>query len=391
MSKYTNISSFGLLLLTAVAGCGPAKLVREGLDQAALIIGDNPIAYEVFSVFLPLEPGGDFEVLDVLPTKDPGILAIQTVEWMPNSGYGGLRLVDAFSGVELSSQSLVRSFCGPPIPTDITKNGQYLGICPGGGFSDLGLVDAEGNTLWRFDGGGFEKAEGAAGTIDDGDLDGDGDLEFCVGFSGSIGCFDEGGNALWRTIDGDWRDQVQIVEWIEPGSAPRVVSVRSPHRFEGSNYLDIDNPKGELLATKPVDPAYSFHLVQWPHEEPLLLALEGTTVTFRDLNGEILFAYVVPEMLLNLEFETWVLNAAVLEAAEEKLLVVNVAAQLEFRDHALVGGQWAVRSALVIYREQGEIMHFEVLNRYVFLSSPVRDGRIFVPKGHDVLRMLPPS
>ncbi len=66
----------------------------------------------------------------------------------------------------------------------------------GGGWADVDLLDSAGRTLWTRPG---QEHTASADCLASGDLDGDGDLEFAIGYNGSGGLelVDHGGRTIW--------------------------------------------------------------------------------------------------------------------------------------------------------------------------------------------------
>lgn len=378
---------FPTMLVLMLGGCADLW-IRVGLQEAGIIIDEGIMTYDTILSLQPPAKSGHVDVLDLVSTSDPTVLAILTRERSQDGEFSGafLRFVDTATGVILSSQPFESDLCGIARPVDIDDDDVFEGFCRGGGFSDVGLVDADGNTVWSFDGGGFFNEGGAANHLFAGDINGDGDMEFCVAFSESLACFDKEGRTLWRVIDGDWYDQVEIVNLGT--TATRVLAVRHPPASR-VDYLDVRNGSGELLARQPVPDSYRFDIVQWPphQEEPSLVTQVGSSLAFRSLDGQPTLEYPIPDALV--EFDTFTLGFAVMDAGAEKYLVANFAAEFVHNPYALVGGTpRAVRSALVLYNSVGDVVYFEVLDDLVTLRSAAVPGRVFVIKGSIVFALL---
>ena len=192
------------LLVLMFGGCD-GELIRVGFHEARTIIGEGTMTYETI---LTLEPHASFtfvKVIDLVSTNDPTVLAVLALErlqdynlnfalankYLLDGEAAFLRLVDSDTGVVLSSQLFQSDFfgCEVPWPIDIDDDDLFEGLCRGGGFSDVGLIGADGNTVWVFDGGRFRFEGGAPEYLSEGDIDGDGDLEFCIGFTESLGAY----------------------------------------------------------------------------------------------------------------------------------------------------------------------------------------------------------
>ena len=378
------------LLVLMFGGCD-GELIRVGFHEARTIIGEGIVTYETILTLQPPASGAFVNVIDLVSTNDPTVWAVLTRERSQDdeSSAAFLRLVNSDTGVVLSSQLFRSDLCRYVWPVDIDDDDVFEGLCRGGGFSDVGLFGADGNTVWSFDGGGFFDEGGAPVHLSEGDIDGDGDLEFCIGFSESLGCFDEEGRTLWRVIDGDWYDPVKVVNL--GATAAIVLAVRHPRLSARSRrvyYLDVRNGSGELLESRAVPIGYNFDIVQWPpyQEEPSLVTQVGSSLAFRSLDGQPTLEYPIPDALL--EFGTRVLGFAVMDAGAQQYLVVNFAAELEHDPRGL-GGPRAVRSALVLYNSVGEVVFFDVLDDLVALRSGPLPGTVLVLKGSSVLALVP--
>lgn len=377
------------LLVLMFGGCD-GELIRVGFQEARTIIGEGIMTYETILSFQSPASAAHVDVLDLVSTNDPTVWAVLTRERSQDdeSSAAFLRLVDIDTGAVLSSQ-LFRSDlfgCAIPWPVDIDDDDVFEGLCRGGGcFCDVGLVGADGNTVWSFDGGGFIDE---ALNLSAGDIDGDGDLEFCVGFSDSLGCFDEEGKTLWRVTNGGYHLQVEVVSLGT--TATRVLALRERRLSLGIvDYLDVRTGSGELLASQPVPFGFwwDFDIVQWPppQEEPSLATRVRSSLEFRSLDGQPTLEYPIPDALV--ELDTVALGFAVMDAGAEQYLVVNFGA--EFVRNAFSLGGPAVRSALVLYNSVGEVVFFDVLDDLVRLRSGPLPGTVLVLKGSSVLALVP--
>lgn len=376
------------LTLVLTAGCDAGQIATFGLKEAALVTGAGPVTFEPYVSLAPMQERGEVDVLDLLPTDDPNVFALRCQEWSSEGDLSGsLRFVDLPSGSELFSRYMQADLCFVPMPVEIHSDGEFVGLCGPGSNSPVGVVTPDGRELWSFDNIPFWE-EGAPADIAAGDIDADGDLEFCVSFTGSLGCFDENGHELWRVTSDRQYEQVAIIS--RPSDSPVVIAIAIPSRTYYPTYLEGRDGNGDLLTRSEVPFNARFDLVSWPphRETPSLMRKAESQITFRSWDGDSIAEYPIPRALTT--FRSRILDFAVTETEGEPFLVVNFAAEIAYRRWAIVGGDWPVRSALVVYDAAGNIVHFEILDDFVRLSSPVPGGAVFDLNRGTVSILRPP-
>jgi len=98
----------------------------------------------------------------------------------------------------------------------------------GGGWQPGAFIDENGRLVWQ------PEIDSAMDDLTAGDLDGDGGLEFVVGYNGRGGvrCYDITGRPRWRKDDGNvWH--VEIVDTDGDGQAEIVHSNAADRRLRG--------------------------------------------------------------------------------------------------------------------------------------------------------------
>ncbi|MEK6676480.1 MAG: VCBS repeat-containing protein [Planctomycetota bacterium] len=276
-------------------------------------------------------------------------------------------------------------------PIDLNGDDRFEATCNGGGFSDVALVDADGNDVWVFDGGGYEKRGGAANDLAVGDIDGDGDLEFCIGFSESLGCFDERGEEIWRENDKSFGyNQVLIIN----GTSSLVLAVRYPYLSRDDYSLIVRTGSGELLFNRTVSRGFHFDLAQWPPDqtEPSLVTATDSSFAFRNLEGELKLEYAIPDALVaDEDVDSFACEYVVLEMDSQKYLLVNYTAEYV----QLAFSPSPVRSAILLYDTSGNLVYFEVLDDLVTIVSlaDTQTGvkKILMLKRGTIFEILAPS
>jgi hypothetical protein len=214
-------------------------------------------------------------------------------------------------------------------------------------------LDTEGRVLWRY--------RDSSGTDDTavGDLDGDGRLDFVVGFNagGGVHRVDDGGRRVWSQPDGNvWR--VALLDTDRDG---RLEIIHS----NAAGQLTIRDQTGRVIRqTKPASSYFShFSLVQWPgRDDPALLQMEDERIWVFDAAGATVATRVAPRATRTFDaFGTRVRGKA--DQAELFAVVGTYA-------------PWK-RSALYVYSPDGALLYQEILADVCagIAALPALDGR----------------
>lgn len=147
------------------------------------------------------------------------------------------------------------------------------------------FIDHSGKTLWTY---------GDKGAVDDtavGDLNGDGKLEFAVGFNGGDGIHlvDENGKKLWEKPDGNvWH--VEIVD-IKNDGKPEIV------HSNASSEIVVRNKEGAILSkNKPAQHIAEFSVVELADKsaKKAILLSENKFIWLLDFSGKVIAKYNAP-------------------------------------------------------------------------------------------------
>jgi uncharacterized RDD family membrane protein YckC len=149
------------------------------------------------------------------------------------------------------------------------------------------FIDHTGKTLWTY--GGEKRA------VDDtavGDLDGNGKLEFAVGFNGGDGIhlLDQSGKKLWEKSDGNvWH--VEIADINNNGNFKIVHS-------NAASEIIVRNKNGEVVSkSSPFQYMSDFSLVNWPNRtsRKVILVSEAKFIKLLDFDGKVISSYPAPK------------------------------------------------------------------------------------------------
>ena len=148
------------------------------------------------------------------------------------------------------------------------------------------LIDHSGKTLWMYGGPDRRVDDTAAG-----DLNGDGNLEFAVGFNGGDGIhlLDQSGNKLWEKPDGN----VWHVEIVDVNNDGKLAIVHS----NSASTITIRNKNGDIVnKSSPVQHITDFSIINWPDRQnkKVILASEDKLIWLLDFEGKTIAKYEAP-------------------------------------------------------------------------------------------------
>ncbi len=165
---------------------------------------------------------------------------------------------------------------GRHVPIDLGQDGDWEFMNRGGGWQPVGLLDADGNTLWRY------PTRWSAASPNDmaaGDLDGDGDLEFVVGTNG-------GGGVLVLDHEG------QVVESWDATNVSSVEIADIDHDGADEVIHSTAKPSAGILvretstdATRRIPGIVSFSLAHDAEGRTQLATVADGELRFFDLDG----------------------------------------------------------------------------------------------------------
>ncbi len=169
----------------------------------------------------------------------------------------------------------------------LNSQGVYGFMNRGAWCSDARVMDETGKLIWSYGAGG--------NGIDDmvsGDIDGDGLLEYAVGFNGGGGIhlLNNQGKKLWEFPDGNvWHVEIADVD----GSGQR----RIVHSNAAGN-ITVRDKDGKIISKTKPKPYFShFSLIRWPDTSApeRLLLVEDNTIWIFDASANVLAKFVAPD------------------------------------------------------------------------------------------------
>jgi hypothetical protein len=236
-----------------VAFSKPGALVGKGLLSS--------------SPFPVIGPAGVGQISDMIVSGSNGPIAIAGDEGAAEIRLTGIPTPSAMVdfGKPLGRVSIVTS-----------PSGTRYYLNRGSWGEDAQLMDLSGKTLWTY--GGLQGVDDAAG----GDINGDGKLEFVVGFNGAGGVhlIDWQGRKMWRQGDGN----VWHVEMVDVNGDGKLEIVHS----NAGGMMTIRSATGSVIRqSKPATYFSHFSLCHWPTITSKQYALQAADgyLYILDFNG----------------------------------------------------------------------------------------------------------
>jgi hypothetical protein len=246
-----------------------------GMETASVRTGSGFLSRSVLVEDAQIGSVTDIAVgeLDPSPGREIGI-----------AGSGGALFLDEAANVK-SSVALGDRAAHVDI-VDVEADGVCEFMNRGHWGCDASLFDHSGKTIWTY---------GGSPGVDDmaaGDLDGDGALEFVVGFNGGGGVhlLESDGSKQWRQPDGN----VWHVEMVDADGDGRLEVV---HSNAGGEIKVLDAAGKTVKQGKPAPYFSDFSLCRWPGKQDREYALlaEDDTIWLFDFDGNSVHKVSAPE------------------------------------------------------------------------------------------------
>jgi hypothetical protein len=152
--------------------------------------------------------------------------------------------------------------------------------------NDAAFIDHDGKYLWK-----YSKKKRYTDYTAVGDLNGDGKLEFAIGFNGGDGIhlLDEAGNKVWGKPDGN----VWHVEMVDTDNDGHLKIVHS----NAAGSITIRDKNGDIISKNtPTQHLTHFSIVNWPDikSNKRIMLAEDKTIWLLDFNGKTIAKYDAP-------------------------------------------------------------------------------------------------
>ena len=192
--------------------------------------------------------------------------------------------------------------CLGAVPIDADGDGTLEVMCRGGGFSDVGLYDNDGNCLWERS--GSPSAPPWTWWMSAGDLNRDGEMEFYLATTDGLKILDPSGKEAQHINAGQHYMHVEV---LDPGNGHDPMIIASVQKW-GSQLVELRSPDGKLLRSfRPADKVHNFRALWWPVGDQRLRLLtygstelwEGTRarIVLLDGQGKVAFKHLVPSRM----------------------------------------------------------------------------------------------
>jgi len=318
-----------LFLLLTITRSYQGQKSSRGIPSPGILIGPEFLSK---SLFIEKEQLGNISDIakgefDQNPGPEIGI-----------AGSQGALLMD-ISGKEISLV-LFAEEAGHIEMIDVNQDGECEFMNRGGGWQKVSLFGHQGNKLWSYSPSGD-----APNNMTVGDIDGDGILEFVVGFNGGGGIhlLDKNGKKKWRQPDAN----VWVVELVDINGDGSLEIVHS----NAAGKITVRNRQGKIInQTKPSTYFSEFSLCRWPtlrDRKYILIYDEDEAIKILDFDGKTKKQFNAPGVVWNRG--TWGMPARLKRDSPEYFAVI---VQLRERWH---------RSILYVYDSTGSLVFQEII------------------------------
>jgi len=249
-------------------------------------------------------------------------------------GNGIVAVVNAMTRAVISQTTYSECI---PSPVDLNSDGSFEGeCCPS-------VFDASGAFLWTI---GRDRDDFVFSCAD-GDMNGDGHIEFCLAGLSLLACFDDSGEVLWNVETGDFL----FAEVHEPFGDFHGGVISSVGRVAGEQFVHREwrSMNGDLIHRTRARYSSDFVVVNWPpnSDAPSLLVLVGKELLLLDRDEETQWRYQYP-FVAPTHYDATVVR---LGSEGRPFLAVRLV-HFPFN--------WR-RSSLLIFSDNGELVYHEVL------------------------------
>lgn len=216
----------------------------------------------------------------------------------------------------------------------LLPNNNVIIIKRGGGFGDVGLVNTDGNFIWKY------KKIGVTTEMINGDLDNDGKPEFYVTDVDGLKRLDEYGKQIWK-VSGGWQHKISIYE-------PTSTHIPLIATLGDDNKIRFWDNTGKLVREIfPERHIHTFELVKWL-DNFYIISEESPYILIMDLDGKVIF------------FGKQEVNARI-----NDIRAVSVRLDIKAKPYLAVLSNFQSsigKAMLSVFSPEGEIMYQELLN-----------------------------
>jgi len=213
------------------------------------------------------------------------VIAISSIFTLSDQVNSSIGISTDSSRIVKETNSQQYSYQGPMI--DIDNDGRLEIIQEGGGFSDVGVMDANGEFIWTFQ----PHETVSPGRLTYGDVNRDGEIEFYVADFTGVYQLDINGNILWKYQPGtqfysDGFETYADVEIIETETQSYVVALTGQNVLSpGYRFFDFNGNLIKTLGTYSGE--FNFDVAYFMGQQNILLGYPGNNIVLLDLDGNV--------------------------------------------------------------------------------------------------------